>query len=135
MELLEPSPDSQQPFSSDADAIDVSWFDADIPPTPAPFVWQHERRLLLLDEEPIGWVLAELEFDPETCRYTEVRRAVYEWEREGIGALLSRALASGDVAVRDAAEALNGWLVEHYDHTIHESRTRPNWMVAHNLFN
>src|SRR5688572_5114344 len=58
----------------------------------APFVWQFERRLLLLDEEPPLWVLAELEFDVEACRYVEVRRASYQWPREAVGALLSRSL-------------------------------------------
>lgn len=102
---------------------------------PSPFVWQHGLRLLLLDDESVGWVLAELEFDPETCRYSEIRRAVYEWEREAIGALLSRALASGDRAVREAAGTLNSWLLEHYGHTIHETRNRPNFRFAHDPFN
>lgn len=90
-----------------------------------PFVWQHERRLLLLDEEAGLWSLAELEFDEETCRYVEVRRAGYDMEREAIGACLSRALASGFDAVLDISAQLNAWLVENFGHTIGESRARP----------
>lgn len=91
---------------------------------PVPFVWQHGRRLLLLDEEPIGWVLAELSFEPDTCRYAEIRRAVYEWEREAVGSIMSRALASGEHALVDAARSLNNWLLDNYGHSIHEAPPR-----------
>jgi len=92
---------------------------------PAPFIWQSEQRLLLLDEEHAVWVFAELEFDPATCRYVEIRRAAYEMEREAVGALLSRALASGMKAVEDSAASLNAWLIRFYGHSIQESRARP----------
>ena len=81
---------------------------------PSPFAWQHGTRLLLLDEEPTGWVMAELGFDAKACRYVEIRRATYRWPREAIGAVLSRALASGDDATVDAALDLHGWLSTHY---------------------
>jgi hypothetical protein len=81
---------------------------------PTPFVWQHGRRLLLLDDEPRGWVMAELRFDVERCRYVEVRRATYRWTREAVGAVLSRALASGDDAAEDSARYLNQWLSRYY---------------------
>jgi hypothetical protein len=81
---------------------------------PTPFVWQHGRRLLLLDDEHLGWVLAELRFDVERCRYIEVRRATYRWPREAVGAVLSRALASGDDAAEDSARSLHQWLSRYY---------------------
>lgn len=81
---------------------------------PTPFVWQHGRRLLLLDDEYLGWVLAELRFDVERCRYIEVRRATYRWPREAVGAVLSRALASGDDAAEDSARSLSQWLSRYY---------------------
>lgn len=83
-------------------------------PESVPFVWQHDKRLLLLDEEQRGWVLAELKFNPANCRYTEVRRALYRWPREAVGAVLSRALASGVDATEDAADRLNAWLNKYH---------------------
>ncbi len=93
--------------------------------SPVPFVWQSERRLLLLDEEEGLWVFAELEFDSGICRYVEIRRAAYEMEREAVGVLLSRALASGMKAVEGSAVSLNSWLIKYFGHSIQESRTRP----------
>lgn len=81
---------------------------------PTPFVWQHGRRLLLLDDEQRGWIVAELRFDVERCRYVEVRRATYRWPREAVGAVLSRALASGQSAAEDSARSLNLWLLRYY---------------------
>lgn len=81
---------------------------------PAPFVWQCGTRLILLDDDPNGWVMAELRFQAELCRYVEVRRAVYSLTREAIGAVLSRALASGDHAAVDVALSLHEWLSTHY---------------------
>lgn len=78
----------------------------------APFVWQHGRRLLLLDEQFPHWVMAEFHFDTERCRYVEIRRATYHWAREAIGVVLSRAFASGEEAAEDAARSLNAWLVK-----------------------
>lgn len=76
----------------------------------APFAWQHESKLLLLEPRPRGWVLAELRFDPAGCHYVEVRRVRYRWTREAAGALLSRAIGAGDaVAVRTARD-LQAWL-------------------------
>ncbi len=77
-----------------------------------PFVWQHGRRLLLLDEEFPHWVMAEFRFDTERCRYVEIRRATYHWAREAIGVVLSRAFASGEEAAEDAARSLNAWLLK-----------------------
>lgn len=79
-----------------------------------PFVWQHGSRLILLDHEPAGWIMAELRFDERRCRYVEVRRAVYEETREAIGAVLSRALASGDHAAVDSALGLHEWFYAYY---------------------
>lgn len=58
--------------------------------------------------------MAELRFEPELCRYVEVRRAVYPLTREAIGAVLSRALSSGDHAAVDTAFALHDWLSSYY---------------------
>lgn len=79
------------------------------PATLRPFVWQRGRRLVLLEREMGFWVLAELEFEPEICRYTELRRAFYEWEREAVGALLSRTIAYGDKAAAESADLLEVW--------------------------
>lgn len=75
-----------------------------------PFVWQCGRRLLLLEWELGYWVLAELEFDSRLCRYTELRRAFYQWEREAVGALLSRTIAYGDEAAVESAALLDEWI-------------------------
>ncbi|MGH2531306.1 MAG: hypothetical protein ACRDJW_03265 [Thermomicrobiales bacterium] len=77
---------------------------------PAPFAWQHGRHLLLLDEEPNGvWVMAELWFDPDQCRYLELKRAVFPWAREALGATLSRALAHGEIVASESADRLDAW--------------------------
>jgi hypothetical protein len=81
---------------------------------PSPFVWQHGRQLILLDDDPEGWVMAELRFDSDLCRYVEIRRAVYPLTREAIGAVISRALASGDHAAVDTALSLHDWLSTYY---------------------
>jgi hypothetical protein len=81
---------------------------------PNPFVWQHGRQLILLDDDPMGWVMAELRFDDELLHYVEVRRAVYPLTREAIGAVISRALASGDHAAVDTALSLHDWLSTYY---------------------
>jgi hypothetical protein len=95
------------------------------PARPVPFVWQHGNRLLMLSQEGSFWAFADLWFDPEQCTYEERMRAVYEWEREAVGSVLSRALAAGPESVESAAKAMNRWLLVHFGHTIEESRTRP----------
>ncbi len=75
-----------------------------------PFVWQCGRRLLLLEWELNYWVLAELEFDPRLCRYIELRRAFYQWEREAVGALLSRTIVYGEEAAAESAALLDEWM-------------------------
>ena len=79
------------------------------PMIPAPFVWQHGRRLWILDGRVTDWVLAELVFEPLACRYLEVRRASYRWPREAAGALLGRALAGGETSAEEAARSLSLW--------------------------
>jgi hypothetical protein len=98
-ECLHPEPRAQE----------LSTTEVAPPVTLRPFVWQCGRRLLLLEREMGYWVLAELEFEPEICRYTELRRAFYEWEREAVGALLSRTIAYGDKAAAESAELLDVW--------------------------
>ncbi len=72
-----------------------------------PFAWQDGRRLWILDGGPFDWVLAELIFEPQTCRYLEVRRASYRWPREAAGALLGRTFAGGQRRAEDAARGLS----------------------------
>lgn len=81
---------------------------------PAPFAWPNGDQLLLLDVEAGGWVVAELQFVPDECRYIEVRCVAYQWQREAIGALLSRALAAGDDALIDTVEQLDAYMDRHY---------------------
>jgi hypothetical protein len=77
---------------------------------PAPYAWQHRRQLLLLDEEPNGkWVMAELWFDTDQCRYIELRRATYDWAREALGAVLSRAYVHGEILAAESAGRLDDW--------------------------
>ena len=86
-----------------------------MPTAPAqPFAWQDGSRVLLFDREDSSWLLAELSFDEHECLYTEIRRASYESQREAIGAFLSRALASGETALVDAVERLDGYMTQHY---------------------
>ena len=82
------------------------------PPRPpgAPFVWQHERQLFLLDRAARGWVAAELRFDADDCRYVEVRRATYRWRREAAGALTARAVAFGGAVLARLAQDLAAWV-------------------------
>lgn len=77
---------------------------------PGPFAWQDGRRLWILDGGPTDWVLAELIFDPQTCRYLEVRRANYRWPREAAGALLGRTFSGGQRRAEDAARGLSEWV-------------------------
>ena len=88
---------------------------------PVPFVWQHGNRLLLLTEEDKRWVFAELLFDSAACVYVERRRIAYDWEREAVGAVLSRAFAAGLESVECAARAMNRWLLVHYGHSVAEA--------------
>ena len=77
-----------------------------------PFTWQDGRRLWLLDGQPRNWVLAELVFDPTSCRYLEVRRTTYRWPREAAGALLGRTFASGESQAENAARGLVEWAIK-----------------------
>ena len=83
-------------------------------PAPQPFARQNGNQLLLLDTEDSAWLVAERIFDPELCSYVEIRRASYLEQREAIGALLSRALASGETALIDTVEQLDTYMTEHY---------------------
>lgn len=78
---------------------------------PSPFAWQDGRRLWILDGGSAQWVLAELMFEPRTCRYLEIRRSTYRWPREAAGALLGRTFAGGQRRAEDAARGLNEWVL------------------------
>jgi hypothetical protein len=58
--------------------------------------------------------MAELEFDPIGVHYTEVRRASYVWFREAFGALMSRALISGEGSAEEAGANLLAWYSAHH---------------------
>jgi len=75
-----------------------------------PFACQHGNRLLLLEPDPAGWILAELRFDPGACHYLEVRRSQYASPREAAGALMSRALSAGNDVAERTARNLDDWL-------------------------
>jgi hypothetical protein len=75
-----------------------------------PFAWQDGRRLWILDGEATHWILAELLFEPRSCRYVEVRRSRYRWPREAAGALLGRTFAGGQRRAEDAARGLSEWV-------------------------
>jgi hypothetical protein len=75
-----------------------------------PFAWQDGRRLWLLDGSHDTWILAELLFEPASCRYVEIRRSRYRWPREAAGALLGRTFAGGQRRAEDAARGLCEWL-------------------------
>jgi hypothetical protein len=96
------------------DVEDAACCDATTRAPAQPFAWQGGSRVLLLDRDDSSWLLAELSFDQHECLYTEIRRASYESQREAIGALLSRALASGETALVDAVERLDRYMTQHY---------------------
>ena len=97
-------------FIHETSRVEVSSPKASFGGVLCPFVWQCGRRLLMLVHEQGQWVMAELEFDPEICRYSELQRAFYDWEREAVGAFLSRTLRYGDVAATESADLLDGWI-------------------------
>jgi hypothetical protein len=84
-----------------------------LPLLDVPFAWQHEQRLLLLDQEAGGWTFAELRFDSERCHYVEVRRATFRWPREAAGALLARGVGFGAAPAERLAADLQRWLADH----------------------
>ncbi len=81
---------------------------------PQPFAWQTDDQLLLLDVDGPHWLVAELRFVPEECRYVEVRCVSYNWPREAIGALLARALSNGDDALITTVEQLHAYMDRYY---------------------
>ena len=78
-----------------------------------PFVVQHGPQLFLLAAESSEWVLAELQFNDESCTFVEVRKVRYAWPREAFGALLSRAAVSDDIddaLVEKTSDEFSRWL-------------------------
>jgi hypothetical protein len=63
-----------------------------------------------MDGSHRDWVLAELLFEPHTCRYLEVRRSSYRWPREAAGAFLGRMIAAGEGRAEQAARGLSEWI-------------------------
>jgi hypothetical protein len=82
---------------------------------PDPFAIQNGDQLLLLDIDGSSWHFAELQFHSSDCSYSEIRRVQYDSAREAIGALLSRSLAQGDMAMIDTVECLHEYLMRHYN--------------------
>lgn len=84
------------------------------PAAAQPFAWQSGDQLLLLDVDGPHWLVAELKFLPDECRYVEVRCISFDWPREAIGALLARALSNGDDALITTVERLHEYMDRHY---------------------
>jgi len=74
-----------------------------------PFVWQRDDRLFILGVDPVGWVTAELAFDPRRLTYVEVHRAIYHWPREAVGAFLARAGGHSLLTMHTLANELGRW--------------------------
>jgi hypothetical protein len=110
--FVQPSADASAtpPFGVEAEIMRVQ----SIALAPQPFAWQNGDQLLLLDLDGASWLFAELHFRPDQCRYEEVRRTRYRWQREAIGALLSRALVNGDDALITTVEQLDRYMTRHY---------------------
>lgn len=103
-------PGSSAPFGVETELTRVQ----SLPLAPQPFAWQNGDQLLLLDVDGPNWLVAELHFLPDECRYEEVRRCSFQWQREAIGALLSRALLNGDDALINTVEQLDRYMNQHY---------------------
>jgi len=89
-----------------------------------PFIWQHGQQLLLLDHEPLGWILAELHFDSRLCHYVEIRRATYRWPREAAGSLLARLVSASTeeatgINLERTAQDLLRWIASHRESVPH----------------
>ena len=108
------STDGPPPFGVEAELSRVQqlWM------APQPFAWQNGDQLLLLDRTNGEWHFAELRFLRDECRYEEVRRTTYRWQREAIGSLLSRAMLNGDDALIDTVEQLDEYMSRYYCITI-----------------
>lgn len=79
-----------------------------------PFVVQSGTTLYLVAEEAASWVLAELEFDTQSCQFSIVKQAQYRWPREALGRLLSRVMVDGDIDAGEAERMCGGfgeWMV------------------------
>ena len=75
-----------------------------------PFVWQVGSRLVLMDRNEQGWVVAELVFHDRFGHYEERRRVAYESPREAAGVLLAALAAADDTTRGLLADALDDWL-------------------------
>lgn len=96
--------DGPQPCSGCATARDT------LPPRYIPFAWQVGNRLLLMDRNEYGWVVAELVFHDRFGHYEERRRVAYESSREAAGVLLATAITSDCQTQELLADALDDWL-------------------------
>ncbi len=83
-----------------------------LPPRYIPFAWQVGNRLVLLDRNEAGWVVAELVFNDRFGHYDERRRVAYESSREAAGVILATVITD-DLPTRQlVADALDDWLGE-----------------------
>lgn len=74
-----------------------------------PYVWHDGDHVLILEVEPVGWVVAELRFDACRCQYVEAHRAIYHWAREAFGVFLARAMQGNDARMTTLASDLAAW--------------------------
>jgi hypothetical protein len=77
-----------------------------------PFVAQDGQTLYLVAGDTGGWVVAELQFEPDSCTFTLLRQAEYQWPREALGRLLSRMMAAqpGEEEIIRLSDAFAEWL-------------------------
>jgi hypothetical protein len=82
-----------------------------------PFVAQDGQCLYLVASTARGWVVAELEFDPESCVFVLKRQTEYEWPREALGRLLSRVISPQSVDDQEMyrmSDAFTDWLATQF---------------------
>jgi hypothetical protein len=84
-----------------------------------PFVVQSGTTLYVVAEEATAWVLAELEFDSQSCQFSIEKQSQYQWPREALGRLLSRVMVNGNVNSEEAERLCSGfgeWMAAQFVH-------------------
>jgi hypothetical protein len=76
-----------------------------------PFVAQSGKTIYLVTGDAQGWVVAELEFDPDSCLFVLRRQGEYQWPREALGRILSRLVVTGSLdEANRLADAFSAWV-------------------------
>lgn len=82
-----------------------------------PFVAQDGQSLYLVAPATRGWVVAELEFDPDSCVFMLKRQTEFAWPREALGRLLSRVISPESADYREMhrmSDAFADWLATQF---------------------